>query len=362
MDDVITIMKEYKIESQASRTLYRKEIYPLHRIFDMVLFISKSLAKAYKIDYDNDMMNMASDRYKLFKTKGVKCCECGIEGKYFAKERMHTCKTYHFNLYAIDKNGNEMLMTKDHIIPKSLGGKDAMDNYQVMCYECNYKKGNGLTTAVNVEKVQSRYIKKESYPIDVVMSYVYIVADRRTGWWIDFDGDRIRMANGKFILYKLYGTKCTCCGLEGKYFTKEKFEADEDYTLNLYGWDDENNTEILISPRHIIPTIEGGTDRIMNKQIMCMKCNYEKYNRKPDAEVIKRIKEEEKIFDSNTMWHLYKTGMTLDEFNKLSLFKKEQSELKRIFVDMGFDGVKARLMNRNLFEGQNTFRKKKEKV
>ena len=33
-------------------------------------------------------------------------------------------------------------MTKDHIIPKSKGGKDILDNFQTMCFECNTKKGN----------------------------------------------------------------------------------------------------------------------------------------------------------------------------------------------------------------------------
>ena len=48
------------------------------------------------------------------------------------------------NLYAIDENGKEVLMTKDHILPKSKGGKDEIDNYQTMCIRCNEAKGNNL--------------------------------------------------------------------------------------------------------------------------------------------------------------------------------------------------------------------------
>ena len=35
-------------------------------------------------------------------------------------------------------------MTKDHILPKSKGGKDEIDNYQTMCIRCNKAKGNNL--------------------------------------------------------------------------------------------------------------------------------------------------------------------------------------------------------------------------
>lgn len=97
-----------------------------------------------KVDFDGDMVKANSQRYQTFFTKGCKCAMCGIVGKYFAKERCKNQKTYHLNLYAIDKNGKEVLMTKDHIIPKSKGGIDDISNYQTMCEECNFKKGNKL--------------------------------------------------------------------------------------------------------------------------------------------------------------------------------------------------------------------------
>ena len=53
-------------------------------------------------------------------------------------------KSYHLNLYAVDDNGDEILMTKDHIIPRSKGGIDDISNYQTMCRLCNEAKGNKL--------------------------------------------------------------------------------------------------------------------------------------------------------------------------------------------------------------------------
>ena len=53
-------------------------------------------------------------------------------------------KAYHLNLYAVDNNGDEILMTKDHILPHSKGGADDINNYQTMCKLCNEAKGNKL--------------------------------------------------------------------------------------------------------------------------------------------------------------------------------------------------------------------------
>jgi 5-methylcytosine-specific restriction endonuclease McrA len=91
------------------------------------------------------LINMTSQRYELFKAKGCTCVVCGLKGTYFTMESNY--KQYqegklHFNLYGVNAEGNEILITKDHIIPKSKGGKNHLENYQTMCYDCNQKKGN----------------------------------------------------------------------------------------------------------------------------------------------------------------------------------------------------------------------------
>lgn len=129
----------------STKKLSRKsthDIDTVHSIVKDVLFEPDK--RNAKVNLDGDIIKGNSHRYQTFFTKGLRCVCCGIEGKYFAKEKGRRVKSYHLNLYAIDKDGNEVLMTKDHIIPKSKGGQDHIDNYQTMCEVCNMAKGNKM--------------------------------------------------------------------------------------------------------------------------------------------------------------------------------------------------------------------------
>lgn len=125
--------------------LERKEIYSIEEVEEKVkdvLFEKKR--NLSKVDFDGDMINGNSQRYQTFFTKGCRCVKCGIEGKYFVKEKHLKDISFHLNLYAIDENEKEILMTKDHIIPKSKGGANDISNYQTMCKKCNEAKENRL--------------------------------------------------------------------------------------------------------------------------------------------------------------------------------------------------------------------------
>lgn len=138
-------MKKYSKRKTKSIGLERKDTYSIGEIKELtkdVLFYKDK--RHAKVELDGDLIKGNSQRYQTFFTKGTKCVCCGIEGKYFAKEKTQTDGSYHLNLYAIDKNEQEVLMTKDHIIPKSKGGKDELENYQTMCSICNKAKGNSL--------------------------------------------------------------------------------------------------------------------------------------------------------------------------------------------------------------------------
>lgn len=125
----------------------RKETYPVDQVLPYVVFSIKKISRNDKFsdsplkEYDGDLINMSSFRYQLFAKKGCVCVSCGLVGTFFAKEKFKNETNYHFNLYGITPEGNEMMLTKDHIYPKSKGGKDHLDNFQTMCSKCNEEKG-----------------------------------------------------------------------------------------------------------------------------------------------------------------------------------------------------------------------------
>lgn len=95
---------------------------------------------------DGDPVKITSQRYPVFQ-RNLKCSNpgCSLVGSVFYKEKTHPShKSFHLNLYAINKQGREVLMTKDHRIPKSKGGANSQSNYDTMCTHCNSKKGNKL--------------------------------------------------------------------------------------------------------------------------------------------------------------------------------------------------------------------------
>jgi 5-methylcytosine-specific restriction endonuclease McrA len=117
----------------------RKGVYKIEDVLSRVLPLDTPKENK-KIDFDGDMISMVSHRYHTFKEKGLVCVSCGVKGEFFAKEKDIKANGYHFNLYGI-KDGQEVLMTKDHIVRKREGGRDTLDNYQTMCAICNFNKG-----------------------------------------------------------------------------------------------------------------------------------------------------------------------------------------------------------------------------
>lgn len=86
-------------------------------------------------------------RMRVFYHKGCKCVECGIEGTQLAYGKDK--HSVHLDVYTDDFYP----LTVDHIIPKSLGGSDDLDNLQPMCCLCNWKKGNGVHHALKGKRI-----------------------------------------------------------------------------------------------------------------------------------------------------------------------------------------------------------------
>jgi 5-methylcytosine-specific restriction endonuclease McrA len=131
--------KRKKKISNALDRIPRK--YSIEEVLPEVDFSKESKFKRIRKDFDGHPVLMCSDRLRTFSKKGIACCNCGIKGSYFYKEKHRNDEKFHLNFYGVNENNEEILMTKDHIVPKSKGGKNNIDNYQTMCVVCNGNKG-----------------------------------------------------------------------------------------------------------------------------------------------------------------------------------------------------------------------------
>lgn len=103
-----------------------------------------------------------TDRYENLYYNGCKCAKCGLEAEFAAIEKEEKSKDkFHINVYVIDDRGKELMLTKDHIYPRALGGYDNLCNYQVLCEKCNSKKGND-TDLTPEEAIEKGYASKET--------------------------------------------------------------------------------------------------------------------------------------------------------------------------------------------------------
>jgi len=105
--------------------------------------------KSDSFDVFSDKLNkrfsvyLNSQRYLLFKRSGCTCVECGlVADRCILIAEPNGNNRGHFEFAGVDSSGTLVIMTKDHIIPRSLGGNDILENYQPMCEVCNKNKRN----------------------------------------------------------------------------------------------------------------------------------------------------------------------------------------------------------------------------
>lgn len=83
-------------------------------------------------------------RLGVFYREGLSCVSCGITGNniklWYDRNPKPELGGLHIDLFC-----DEILMTVDHILPRSRGGNDAFVNKQPMCSPCNSKKGDTLS-------------------------------------------------------------------------------------------------------------------------------------------------------------------------------------------------------------------------
>ncbi len=136
--------------------------YPVKEILPLIGVSEKT----HILDWD---VGTISERLKTFK-RSLVCIECGLVGSIFKLQRHHPNEIPHLNLFAIRENGDSILMTADHIIPKSIGGPRRLFNLQTMCHVCNERKANTIElkylTAWTARFLRYN-VKRKHHPSDI---------------------------------------------------------------------------------------------------------------------------------------------------------------------------------------------------
>jgi hypothetical protein len=109
------------------------------------------------------LINICHPNYILFTSDkiyhGHKCQNCDrkiVKAGIFVSKNTPVVKGY-FHLFSSD----DIVFTKDHIIPRSHGGQNCLDNYQTMCYNCNQQKSSYLS-ADDLSKAAELYSFNEA--------------------------------------------------------------------------------------------------------------------------------------------------------------------------------------------------------
>lgn len=95
---------------------------------------------AIQTDFGPIYVSIASKKLLTFK-QSLTCATCHAVGSYFLLVRNPHAKG-RASLELFTDEGK--LLTRDHIMPKSLGGGNEMSNSQTMCLMCNSQKGSKL--------------------------------------------------------------------------------------------------------------------------------------------------------------------------------------------------------------------------
>lgn len=112
--------------------------------------------KEWIVDDKSYWVKMNSQRYFVFKKSRV-CTSCGLIGTQMVLDINPGDNNPHFNLYA-EEDSRLVLMTKDHIVPKSKGGSNDLSNYVTMCTTCNSLKASANLNPEEVRRL--RYLHR----------------------------------------------------------------------------------------------------------------------------------------------------------------------------------------------------------
>lgn len=136
----------------------------IYKTDEILPLISEAVIKKRKlIRFPSGKRVRLSSTLKTFHHRGVVCARCGLKGTIFREVKHKNDKKTHLRLLGI-KDGNEVMMTRDHIIPHSKGGSNNFNNMQTMCCECNSQKQ---------DEVNEELIDNSMYSYKSIKDYIF---------------------------------------------------------------------------------------------------------------------------------------------------------------------------------------------
>lgn len=117
---------------------------------DKYSILSSNTKKVIEYKHESTIYQIRwSPSYDMM-TKNATCVECGLVANHVHLGYALDGSPFkpHFRIFHKDQNSQLTLMTRDHIIPASVGGPDKLWNFQTMCSTCNNKKSNTIVSDV----------------------------------------------------------------------------------------------------------------------------------------------------------------------------------------------------------------------
>jgi 5-methylcytosine-specific restriction endonuclease McrA len=120
-------------------------VYGRFELAEVLPYIGKTNHRFYCPDLQKTVsVKLGTQRMLLLKRQQACAC-CGLRGLHFVLEKTGFLPP-HFNLYGVGDGGTPVMLTMDHVLPKSKGGQTAPDNLQLLCNPCNRDKGSHTIT------------------------------------------------------------------------------------------------------------------------------------------------------------------------------------------------------------------------
>lgn len=156
---------EYKIKGTMHKYVYGYlEIDEFFTIYDAAIKDSKH-SRNPRFTVSGQHLYLYNKNYKLFKRKGVTCVSCNRSANIVVVEGSGHKNFIDANFYHVpeDPTKKAILMTKDHRVPRALGGKDMIPNYNVMCARCNNKKADKIDPTLSENEIKEYSYTPEEY-------------------------------------------------------------------------------------------------------------------------------------------------------------------------------------------------------